>query len=345
MFNEDLSLTVKEAVGSGVAVDAILFVTLIILVFVLLSRNNVVFSIIVFALAMIFALNETLTTQEAVEHRVDNKVLQVSVDNSSSSPFKLRGKGKLLTCIPIIFSGVIQLINMYQGDRKYLLTKKLSTSLVANSVDKVVYRSYLSGPLPDKTMFVCQHLPYLFDTLVFHTFIPNTHKLSVFNDFTMGGMSPQVAAVFHTLYCKHLYGAYKFSRRNKEEMKVQLVEFVDSMMNGPEPEVYCIWPSGWAWDYSEPNGVKQFKAGTFYISAFTGYPMTIIHGRHSEDKTKFLVEQSDLIYPPTLDSKESSYMEFFNNPDNKVKVEEYRKRVESLYREIDNRLVKDANTI
>lgn len=345
MFNEDISLTVQEAADSSVAIDAILFVVLIVLVFISLSRNNILLPILLFTIAVVFAFNETLSTQSLSQQSLDGRVVQVSVDNNSSSPFKLRGKTKLMACIPVIFSGVVQMVNLVRGDRKYMLTKKLSTSMVMNSVDRIIYRSHLTGPLPEKTIFVCQHLPYLFDTLVFHTFVPNTHKLTVFNDFTMGGMSKQVASVFHTLYCKHLYGAYKFSRRDKDEMKNQLVEFVDSMVNATDPEVYCIWPSGWAWDYTQENGIKQFKPGTFYISAFTGYPLTVVHGRHSDDKMKFIVEQSEIIYPPKFENREPTYMEFYNNPTNKAIVEEYRTRVENLYREIDNRLLKEVNSL
>ena len=83
------------------------------------------------------------------------------------------------------------------------------------------------------------------------------------------------------------------------------------------------------------------------MSAFTGIPLCLVHGRLSKDSKRFIIEQSELIHPPTFDSstKEVNYLDFYENQENKNIVEEYRARVENLYRETDDRLEREVNTI
>ena len=126
------------------------------------------------------------------------------------------------------------------------------------------------------------------------------------------------------------------------------MEFIDKMTTEPEtPEVFCIWPSGWAWDYTKKNGIDKFKPGAFYMSAFTGIPVCLVHGRLSKDSKRFIIEQSDIIHPPTFDplTGGTEYLDFYENQENKIIVEEYRARVENLYRETDDRLDREVNTI
>lgn len=352
-INEHVLEIVRRAEGSKVALDLVLLIVVFGVLWAFVRKFTATFIALLVLFVIVYSANELMSTQRIAEQRVIGEngqeiVREVSVINSSTSPFALGFHSKLILSVPLIFTGLVQTINMVRGDRKYNLTKSLSTNLVFQGTQQTIYRTYMNTELPTKVIFVCQHLPYLFDTLAFHTFIPDTHKYTVFNDFTMGGMSDSVATAFHVLFCKHLYGAHKFSRRDKSRLKTQLTEFIDKMTVEPKtPEVFCIWPSGWAWDYTKKNGVDKFKPGTFFMSAFTGIPLCLVHGRLSKDSKRFIIEQSELIHPPTFDSstKEVNYLDFYENQENKNIVEEYRARVENLYRETDDRLEREVNTI
>lgn len=350
MINDNLLEIVTRAEGSKVALDLALLLVVFGFLMIFFRRNTLMFTLLLTMFVIIYSTNEILSTQTTEVQRIEGEggesiVREVVVENRSTSPFTPGFHAKLLMSVPLIFTGVVQAINMMRGDRRYMLTKSLSTNLVIQGPLKTTYRSYLTSELPRKVIFVCQHLPYLFDTLVFHTFIPDTHRYTVFNDFTMGGMSKPVASVFHNLYCKHLYGAHKFSRRDKSTMKTQLLEFIDMMTARPEEsEIFCIWPSGWAWRNDHPNGVERFKPGVFFMSMYTGIPICLVHGRLSKDNQRFTVEQSELIHPP-LNPKgtDGGYLEFYEDPVVKADVERYRVGVENFYRETDDRLEKEVN--
>lgn len=338
MIHSDLIELVKRSEGSKVGLDLLAFAIVLFILWILFSKRprSFIFFLIIFS--VLFASNELLSTQTIYSHHPDDNLTELIITNNSSSPILPKFQTKMILSIPFIFSGVVQTVNMLKGDQKYTLSKILANTLVINACEKIVYRSYLSTPLPTKVIFLCQHIPYLFDTLPFLAYVPDTHKLTVFNDFTMGGMSKHLAKAIHVLFCKHLYGAHMISRRDKDTLKTQMADFVKGMIDNPLPHVFSIWPSGWAWRYDQPNGVEKFKPGAFFISAYTRIPVCIIHGRISKDSKRFTVEQSPLIYPPKIRYEEKSYVNFYENLNYRPMVEEYRDKVETVYREMDNRI-------
>jgi hypothetical protein len=336
MNNIHLRDIVLRAQDSNVTLEILGFIALLVLVWVFFRKRPEILIAIIFVIVALFSSNELLSTQRIEEHTVEN-FYELVIRNSSSSPVKPKFQTKMILSLPLIFSGGAQIINMIRGDCKYTLSKTLSTSLVINSTRNISYRSYLTKPLPEKVLFLCQHIPYLFDTLPFLSYIPDTHKLTVFNDFTMGGMSKELAKVIHVLFCKHLYGARMISRRDRSNLKTQITDFVNDMVKETSPHVFAIWPSGWAWRYDLPNGIEAFKPGAFYMSVYANIPVCIIHGKISKDSLTYMVEQSDIIYPPSV-NREGTYEEFYDNQENKQPVEQYRSMVESIYRNIDNEL-------
>jgi hypothetical protein len=339
MIHLDLLDLIHRSDGSKVGLDLLAFVVVLFILWLLFRRRPKTFILFFLIFVVIFTSNELLSVQ-SIESRFVEDFTEIEILNKSASPFTPKFQTKMIMSIPFIFSGVVQTINMIKGDRKYTLSKTLANCLMINSCEKINYRSYLSTPLPTKVIFLCQHIPYLVDTLPFLAYVPNTHRLTVFNDFTMGGMSKAVAKVFHVMFCKNLYGAHMISRRDKDTLKTQMSDFVDSMINNDHPHVFTIWPSGWAWRYDQPNGVDKFKPGAFYMSAYTNTPVCIIHGKLSKDSKRFIVEQSHLIHPPTISVKEDTYVRFYENMDHRPMIEEYRSNVESIYREMDNKISK-----
>jgi len=189
---------------------------------------------------------------------------------------------------------------------------------------------------------VCQHIEYMLETFLFTTFVPDTHRMTVMNHF---GLQKDVEFLLHHLVHKNLYGAYLVEVRDKKRLRKQLVGFADKILKGADPEVFCIWASGETWNPKMKNGIRSFKPGTFYMSAFTQTPICIIHSRISKDGKRVVVEQSDLIYPPLPETLKQTpdYMSFYEDDLNKENVEKYCRRVEDVYRRMDDGLFREIN--
>ena len=342
MINGDIE---KLIIGSGtseVVNDIILLFVIFFFLWLFFRKRPVVFLILFSIIVIILTTNELLTPQEFTTKKDGDILQEVVITSKSKSPFRLSLGWRLLMVPPVIISGVIQTRNMLKGDKKYSLTKSLTTATIANSAEKVIFRTHLREQLPNKVIFLCQHVEMAIDVLTFHTFIPDSHKYTVFNDFTGNVLHPALGRFFDAVYCRHLYGARMLARIKKGEVKEQMKGIIDTMVvrNGDvdDKEVFCIWPSGKHWVPKFPNGVEFWKPGSFYLSAFTGIPVCIIYTKVSKDSKTIITEQSELIYPPKFENKEPNYVQFYDNPENKKLVEEYCSRVEILYRGIDNRL-------
>jgi hypothetical protein len=328
--------------SSKVVLDILLLVAVFAALWLFFRNRRIVFVLLFVSFVVVLSLEEILTTQritiKQVEDELDGvtRVREVLVENEQRSPLQTGCYKRIVRYLPLIFSGVVQIINAVRGDRKYLLTKGISAAIITNSLPKIIYRTYLKGPLPEKVIFVCQHIEYMLETLLFTAFVPNTHKLTV--------MNRDVTFLLHHLVQKHLYGSYLVELKDKTCLKKQLIEFSKRITDGKDPEVFCIWASGDVWKASHPNGIRSFKPGAFYMSTFTQTPICIIHSRISEDSRCMVVEQSDLIYPPPRVDTEGTvdYMSFYENPLNRETIEGYCKRVELLYRGIDDGLAKET---
>lgn len=338
MINENLIDIVKQAEESKLTLDIIFLVGVFLILWWGFRRRPVVFSLLFLTFAIIYSLNEVMATQRIESTGVDGVVSEIRVLNNSSSPFKLKPNVKLISIAPLVFSGVIQTLNMLEGSRRFNLTKRMATSVVINNYENVIYRSRLREKAPEKMIFLCQHGSDMMDVLSFFMFIPKDYKLSVMNDFTGGGgVGKKTAKAFHLMFAKHLYGAHMIDRKDKTVLKRQMGEFANMLIDA-EKEVFCIWPSGKIWDPVLKNGIENFKPGAFYISAYTGVPVCVIHQRICPNKKTLIIEQSELVYPPVLEKEGLSYIDFYEREDYQPVIDEYRRRVENLYRGIDDRL-------
>jgi hypothetical protein len=341
MFNENLVTVIKQAEESKVVVDIFLLVVVFLILWWGFRRRPVVFAILFVTFAIVYSMNEVMTSQIITAISSENVIREVVITNKNESPFKLSSRDKMILLGGAAFSGVIQIRNILEGNREYTLTKRMSTSAVMNLYENVVYRSRLSTTLPEKVIFICQHGCEMMDVLSFFAFIPEGYKLTALNDITGGGnVSKLTASLFHRLFAKNLYGAHVFNRADKNTLKTQVSDFVD-IMQSPGRRVFCIWPSGNFWNDRFENGVESFKLGTFYMSGYTKIPICIITQRLSTDRKRLIIEQSDVIYPPNIARDNISYIQFYEKEGNKPIIDEYRLRVENLYRSIDNRLVSE----
>jgi 1-acyl-sn-glycerol-3-phosphate acyltransferase len=341
MINTDLEDIIHKAEETKVDLDFYTLLAIFLGIWLVFHRSPEMLIAIGILFLVVYGTNETLGIQRIVQRNLEDQGREIVIENTSSSPFALSLRYKLALHLPIMFTGIIQTINRFRGDQKFMLTRQLACSLVMNSTRKVIYRTRMTQDPPSKIIFLCQHSSYLFDVFSFWAFIPKTHKLTAFNDVTRG-LKPEIIGKIWYAFAKNLYGVYPINRDDKDNLKTQVSEFVD-MITKEDNRVFTIWPSGDIWDKTAPNGVRQFKLGAFFMSMFTGVPVCMIHGRMSKDETSYIVEQSDIIYPPEVNNKESTYIQFYENESHRGAVDEYRLRVENIYREMDERLYNELN--
>jgi hypothetical protein len=341
MLNTDLTDIIHRAEGGKVVLDLVFLVVFLLLLWILFGRRTELLIALTAIFLIIYGTNENMGVQTITQYSTDNQWREIIIQNTTTSPFTVSLKYRLIMHVPVIFSGVLQTIHRLRGDGKFELSKRLACSFVINSTGRVVYRSRLGGDPPKKMIFLCQHGSYLIDIFSFWGFIPKDHKLSALNDVTRG-LKPEIIGKIWYMLAENLYGVYPIDRADKQGLKTQVSKFVDVMLED-ENRVFTIWPSGDIWNGREPNGVKEFKLGAFFMSAFTGVPVCVIHGRLSRDETRFIVEQSNLIYPPELNIGEKRYIDFYDNETYRERIDQYRLQVEEVYREMDNRIYKEVN--
>lgn len=343
MNNIHLKDIIHRAEETKVDLDFYSLLGVFLILWFILGRSPELLIAVLILFLVYYGVNETLGIQTITSQTVDKCLEEINIINKTYSPFALGFRNKIFAHVPAIFSGIVQTVNRLRGDQRYMLSREIGTALVINSTDNITYRTRIRGGIPKRIIFLCQHTPFLFDTFPFMTYIPTNHKLTVLNDFTQGLKIKFIGKIWNA-YAQNLCGSYPIDRSNKHTLKDQVSNFVDLMLKDEE-RIFAIWASGNLWRGSFPNGVEKFQLGSFFMSAFAGIPVCVIHGRVSENSKRFIVEQSELIYPPTIDNIENTYLQFYGNINHRNIVEEYKMKVENIYREMDNRLVKEVNTI
>lgn len=260
------------------------------------------------------------------------------------SPSLLKRTIYLLT---VAFSGVNQLYNKMSGDDTYLQTKKYCLSSLLSFCPNTEFMEMGNPnvPLPRKFFIFTQHVPCIIDLFAFMHFIPKGYKIRVVHDMQI---NTPVKTVMESVFLKPLYGAVLIDKSNKESMKKSFEDVAMEMIESEDPVVVVSWPSGSYWDFNKSNGIKEFKNGSFILSAFTGYPMCIVHSKLNDDKTKCISYRSEFVSPLTyvdsikISTDEIKYRGFLDMVKQKeiykYQVDEYRRRGEKLYREIDEKL-------
>jgi hypothetical protein len=341
MDNIHLLDIIRAAEETKVSLDFYTLLVIFIVLWFILGRSPELLIVILILFLVLYGANETFGIQSISVQSVEGCIEELRVENKSYSPFALGFKTKVLLHVPIIFSGVVQTINRLRGDQRYMLSRELGTSLVINSTDQVIYRTGIRGEIPKRILFISQHSPLLFDTFPFLTYIPTNHKLTILNDFTQGLKIKFIGKIWNS-YAQNLCGSHPIDRSNKKTLKTQVSNFVDLMLKD-EQRIFAIWASGRLWNKDLPNGLEKFNLGAFYMSAYSGIPVCVIHGRLSNNSKRFIVEQSPLYYPPTFNTREDSYIKFYENTDHRKEIEEYRNKIEALYRNMDDRIYEEVN--
>lgn len=235
-----------------------------------------------------------------------------------------------------------QLINYVTGDETYTFTRRAALGHLISSFPEVHIRSQTSD-LPNTVMIVSQHIPCVFDIWGFLAMTSDDHKLDVIQD-----LGPETYKRYLTnIYLKGLYGARPIERTNKEILETQIGKLADDLVSYREGEgkhAVCIWPSGKFWQSEFENGFEKFKPGTFYLSMYSQVPICPVHTRFNRDK--LICMRGGIIQPPKLPSEsfgKMDYKTFSREPEIRTLVENYRSKVERIFRNMDNAMCRELN--
>ena len=259
-----------------------------------------------------------------------------------NSPIIGYGMVKNMTVSTTTFlSGVVQIYNKLFGDDKFKVSKQIILGHVS-SYCRSVEISAKPVVLPDKFFIMTQHVPSLVDIFTFLNFIPSGYRMRVVHDVSLNST---VKKIFERIFLNPLYGAVIIDKNNKEVMKTTMETLAFEVIQSPEPMVVVFWPSGRVWNKKYPNGTKQFNPGGFILSAFTNLPSCVVHSRVIDNDERLVSRRSDFVYPPTefQNTPVSDYQTFVEkckNGDLKSPIDEYRRRVENVYREMDDEIVR-----
>jgi hypothetical protein len=327
----DLGVIFERGMERRSIIDFLFLVFLLGMCLWIFGGNRRLFGLFLFVIVFIFIFNEVSVSQSLGIGPYDSDRMEYTLVNTTT-PLQLPSMARLALHLPLIICGGIQYINYIRGDKSYRLTKEFGTSLITQAPKRMVYRA-LSGPLPNKMIYLIQHVGAVLDNATFLQFIPEGYNLRVLNkaDANPLGLFPKSSR-------KNLFGAHFIDPRKPESLKESLTEFVRFMVEDTAPTVYCIWPSGKLWNSKLENGTGEFKPGAFYMSCFTGIPVCFVHTRFKGMIDSMLMEQTPLMYPPDVDHGENSYVSFYENPGYKDLVLGFRDHVEGVYRQMDTRM-------
>jgi hypothetical protein len=330
----DLKPLFEKAIEGRVLLDFLFLIFLITLCVWVFGGSRRLFGVALILITLIFVYNEMAVEQFINVRNYDSDRREYVLHNTTT-PLQLPSIGRLALHLPIIVCGAVQYLNYRRGDSTYSLTREFGTSLITQAPKHTVYRA-LTGTLPRKMIYLMQHVGAVLDNLTFLQFLPGGYNVRVLNrsDANPLGLFPQKSR-------KHLFGAHFIDPLNPDTLKESLSRFVQYMVEDEKPTVYCIWPSGKLWNSKLENGVREFKPGAFYMSCYTGIPVSFVHTKFKGLIEEMIVEQTPLIYPPVVQHDEPSYISFYDNKDIKPTVLEFRDRVESVYRDMDKRLTKE----
>lgn len=325
---EDVLVRASE---KRIYLDTLFLLILLLSLFLIFGGKHRGFGIAVFVLVFVFTYNEVGVQRWLFRREHDDQRSEVILRNTTTN-IQLPSIVRLAIHLPIIISGFIQAINRMRKDETFRLTREIGASIISQAPEILRYRP-LTHPMPKKVIYLMQHVTAVLDNCTFLQFIPEGYRLRVLNK---GNANP--LGLFPKTSRRHLFGAHFLEMESPEKLKESVRQFVEYMIQDTEPTVYCIWPTGSLWKRGCQNGIEEFKPGAFFMSCFTGIPVTIIHTKVSGLVRNMIVEQSPLHYPPKMERGQGGYLEFYENPQHRSKVLEFRTEMEKLYREMDDRL-------
>lgn len=236
-----------------------------------------------------------------------------------------------LSLIPFFLSGIIHVVSLVDRSHKYELARLISQGHLIRTSRKVVIRG-LDIKTPQKQIVLSQHVPGISDIFSVMMF-SGENEISVIQD-----LGSSVQAKFASKILAPIYGGVNIDRTQPEILK-RSIDTLAETMKMSSCGSYIIWPSGAIWKNSLKNGIVSFRSGAFYLSIYSQIPVCFVHVRG--DISKIIVERTGYFYPPAPDHLERNvtYDEFSRCPRVKEMVNEFRNRVEGIYRDLDDKMV------
>lgn len=289
----------------------------------------------------VFIYSQIMVRQEVTIKQFPNdNVTHMVVKNTGGLNLGLNTRNiGILGCQFLLFP---QIINYFTGDTTYTFSRRAAMGHLISSAPEVHIRTRTSE-LPNTVIIISQHIPCVYDIYGFLTMTGDSHNLVVVQD-----LGPETYKKYLTnVYLKGLYGARPIERSNKQILESQVCNLANDLIRyreGGGKHAVCIWPSGKFWQPKFENGFEKFKPGTFYLSIYSQVPICPVHTRFNDNK--LICVRGGVIYPPKLPNESFHNMDyglFSKEPEIKKLVEEYRNKVERIFRNMDKAMCLELN--
>lgn len=239
-----------------------------------------------------------------------------------------------LSLIPFFLSGIVHFSAIVARGRSYDFSRSIAQGHLLRCAPKVVIRGMYE--VPRRQIILSQHVPGITDVFSVMMFTGG-NNLTIIQDLGSSFYAKTASNILAPIY-----GGVSIDRSDRENLQTSIDHLAESMKLSSCGS-YIIWPSGSMWKKNLNNGIVDFRKGVFYLSVYSQIPVCLIHSR-SDDST-LIVERTSYISPPVMKNVPLNlpYKEFINTPLVKESVALFKNQIETLYRDLDNKLSKELN--
>lgn len=307
-------------------VDIVSFLILVLIGLTLMKVSMMVGWSLIFWASIFFIWIQTFPYAEkhGGELVITNKTILGGVDVTQQN----------LSLLPFFLSGIIHMTSLVDRSRKYELTRLVAQGHLMRSARKVVMRG-MDRKTPSKQIILSQHVPGILD--VFAVMVFAQGEITVVQD-----LGSSVYARVASNILAPIYGGVNIDRTRPESLKKSIGSLAESMKVSTGGS-YILWPSGTMWKKNLKNGIVDFRSGAFYLSIYSQVPLCLVHVRG--DISEIIVERTEYLQPPFPEHLERNvcYDEFSKCPRVRELVREFRERVESMYRGLDDKMSRELS--
>jgi hypothetical protein len=306
-------------------VDVVSYLIIILIGLTLMKISMVIGWSIIFWASIFFIWIQTIPYSESINNQVivTNKSLAGQVDVSYQN----------LSLIPFFMSGIIHIVSLVDRSRKYEFSRLVAQGHLLRLARRVCIRGTSTQP-PRKQIILSQHVPGIADVFSVMMFTGG-NEVTVIQD-----LGSSIYAKAASTFLSPIYGGINIDRTRGDALKRSINSLADSMKTSSNGS-YIIWPSGAMWKKSLKNGIVDFRMGAFYLSIYSQIPVCLVHVRGNTEE--LIVEKTEHIQPPFPEHipRNRPYEDFINCPKVKELVAGFKTKIETMYRELDDKISKE----
>lgn len=303
------------------AVDLVSFLILLLLGLMLMKLSKLVGVTFIIWASVVFIWIQTVPYAEKMNGG------SVVVTNKSLSSIDIANQN--LSLIPFLLSGITHMSCAVSRTRKYDFSVMVARGHIMRASRKVIIRGFESTP--ERQIILSQHVPGIADVFSVMMFTGG-NNITVIQDLGSSGV-----AKITSNFLAPIYGGINIDRTNKDLTMDRIHEIAHSM-KVESGTSYILWPSGSMWKTDMKNGIVDFRNGAFYLSVYSQIPVCFVHVRGNSEI--MIIEKSRYVSPPVLADIPTniSYENFISHSQVKDAVNIFKKEIENLYRDMDERL-------